>query len=134
MPWNPDLYDKFKAERFAPFLDLASLVKLREGLSVIDLGCGTGELTAQLAELLPGSDVLGIDNSPEMLERAQEYTRPGLRFELASIEEIDGKCDLIFSHAALHWVEDHPTLIPKLLSMLRPGGQLTVQMLPTMGT
>jgi trans-aconitate 2-methyltransferase len=63
-----------------------------------------------------------------MLSRAAEYARPGLRFELASIEDIGGEWDLIFSHAAIHWVPDHPTLIPHLLSMLRPGGQLAVQM------
>lgn len=127
MPWNPDTYHKFQAERAAPFADLLSLVKVRDGLRVVDLGCGTGELTASLAEHLPNSQVVGLDNSPQMLERATQYARPSLRFELAPIEELDGQWDLIFSHAAIHWVEDHDTLIPRLLSHLRPGGQLTVQ-------
>lgn len=128
MPWNPDTYHKFQAERAAPFTDLLGLVKVREGLRVVDLGCGTGELTAQLAEHLPGSQITGIDNSPQMLERAQKHERPNLRFEPASIEELEGQWDLIFTHAALQWVDDHEQLIPNLMLHLRPGGQLAVQM------
>ena len=128
MPWDPDRYHKFQSERSAPFVDLMGLVKVRENLKVVDLGCGTGELTRRLADALPGSDVTGIDNSPQMLERAEAQARPGLRFLLASIEELSGEWDLIFSHAALHWVEDHYSLLPRLLRMLTPGGQLAVQM------
>src|SRR5207248_11237460 len=115
MPWNPDTYNKFQRERSAPFADLLALVHVRDNLRVIDLGCGTGELTRQLADYLPASDVLGIDNSPQMLSRAAEHARPGLRFEPASIEELGGEYDLIFSHAAIHWVPDHFALIPRLL-------------------
>jgi trans-aconitate 2-methyltransferase len=127
MPWNPDLYHKFQTQRFAPFDDLIKLVKVREGLRVVDLGCGTGELTARLADALPGSDMVGIDNSHDMLSRAKGYARPGLRFESGSIEGITGEWDLIFSNAALQWVEDHRSLVPGLLKMVRPGGQLVVQ-------
>lgn len=128
MPWDPSTYHKFQRERAAPFEDLLSLVNVRPRLRVVDLGCGTGELTRRLADHLPGSDVTGVDNSPQMLSRAAEYARPGLRFELASIEDVDGEWDLIFSHAALHWVNDHTALVPHLLRMLRPGGRLVVQM------
>jgi trans-aconitate 2-methyltransferase len=127
MPWNPDTYNKFQRERSAPFADLLALVNARDNLRVIDLGCGTGELTRQLADHLPNSRVLGIDNSPQMLSRAAEHVRSGLHFELASIENLTGHYDLIFSHAAIHWVPDHHTLIPRLLSLLNPGGQLAVQ-------
>jgi trans-aconitate 2-methyltransferase len=127
MPWNPDLYHRFQTQRFAPFDDLLKLVQVQEGLRVIDLGCGTGELTARLADALPGSDVVGIDNSHEMLSRAEGYARPGLRFESGSIEGISGEWDLIFSNAALQWVEGHRSLVPRLLKMVRPGGQLVVQ-------
>ena len=96
-------------------------------MQVVDLGCGTGELTRRLGDALPGSDVLGLDRSPEMLARAASQARPGLRFELGNIEDAGGDWDLIFSHAALQWVEGHATLIPRLLSRLRPGGQLAVQ-------
>lgn len=128
MPWDPDRYRTFKDERFAPFEDLFAMLHLRDGLRVVDLGCGTGELTARLAERLPGSDVLGIDSSPEMLAKAQPLTRPGLRFERASIEEVAGSWDLVFSHAAIQWVDDHRRLVPRLMSLVAPGGQLAVQL------
>lgn len=128
MPWDPDLYHRFQRERFAPFEDLQALIVSRRGLRVADLGSGTGELTRRLADWLPGSDVLGIDTSPQMLERAQSQVRPGLRFEQADLRRIEGRWDLIFSHAALQWVPEHETLIPHLLSHLTAGGQLAVQM------
>jgi trans-aconitate 2-methyltransferase len=127
MPWNPARYHQFQHERFAPFDDLLSLLKIRKGLSVIDMGCGTGELTRRLADELPESEVVGIDSSPEMLERAREHERAGLRFERGLIETIEGQWDLIFSHAALHWVDDQHALIARLFSLLRPDGQLLVQ-------
>src|SRR5688572_13318829 len=109
MPWDPAQYHKFQAERAAPFEDLVKLIRVREGLRVIDLGCGTGELTARLADILPGSDVLGVDSSPAMLEKAEPLERPGLRFALMAIEAVSGEWDVVFSHAALHWVDDHET-------------------------
>ena len=121
MPWDPDRYHQFQEERAAPFVDLLALVTRRENLRVVDLGCGTGELTARLADALPGADVVGLDRSPEMLSRAEPLTRPGLRFELGDIQTVSGRWDLIFSNAALQWVEDHDALIPHLLTCLRPG-------------
>ncbi|HVY55836.1 MAG TPA: methyltransferase domain-containing protein [Thermodesulfobacteriota bacterium] len=104
-----------------------NLVAVGDGLSVIDLGCGTGELTRMLADSLPRSDVLGIDSSPDMLERAKTKERKGLRFELGSIEDVSGEWDLIFSNAALQWVDRHDVLIPALFKLLKPGGQIAVQ-------
>jgi trans-aconitate 2-methyltransferase len=103
------------------------MVTVRPGMHVIDLGCGSGELTARLADSLPDSETLGIDSSPEMLARALPRTRSGLQFELQAIESVQGEWDLVFSHAALHWVEDHEALVPRLLSLVSPDGQLAVQ-------
>jgi len=128
MPWDPGQYNKFQAERFAPFEDLFSLIRVREGMSVVDLGCGTGELTRRLADRLPGSSVVGIDSSLEMLEKAKEQARPWLTFAAGEIEKIDGRWDLVFSHAAIQWVDNHEKLIPRLMSLLTPGGQLAVQL------
>src|SRR6266850_7396140 len=119
MPWNPDLYNKFKSERFAPFEDLLPLIRIREGMRVIDLGCGTGELTNRLANHLPKSDVVGIDASEEMLSRAEKLTRSGLRFDKRKIEDVSGEWDLVFSHAAIQWVDDHAALIPRLFELVR---------------
>jgi trans-aconitate 2-methyltransferase len=127
MPWDPDRYLQFREERYAPFADLLALINVRPGLRVIDLGCGGGELTRRLADALPESDVLGVDTSPEMLARAAEYARPGVRFEQAALERVTGAWDLVFSHAAIQWVPDHAALVPRLLGLVAPGGQLAVQ-------
>lgn len=127
MPWNPAQYQKFQSARAAPFDDLLAWLNVRPGLKVVDLGCGTGELTSRLASLLPGSEVVGIDSSASMLAQASDHERPGLQFRQARLEELDGEYDLIFSHAALHWVPDQRALISRLWGRLRPGGQLLVQ-------
>ncbi|HET9907839.1 MAG TPA: methyltransferase [Anaerolineales bacterium] len=129
MPWDPTQYHKFQAERSAPFFDLLALVEVRPNLNVVDLGCGTGELTRQLAETLPNSTVTGIDSSPQMLDaaRASLHSQPGLHFEQGDQSQLEGNWDLIFSNAALHWSEYHSELIPRLYERLNRGGQLAVQ-------
>ncbi len=127
MTWEPDRYLKFKQQRFEPFNDLLKLINIRSGLSVIDLGCGTGELTVKLADYLPDSHIFGIDNSGEMLDKTAEKEQSNVHFELSSIEAVSGKWDLILSNAAIHWVEDHESLIPRLFSMLNDDGQLVIQ-------
>jgi trans-aconitate 2-methyltransferase len=130
MSWSPDTYNKFKKERFAPFYDLIELIEVKAPKKVLDLGCGTGELTRLLADHLTGSTVLGIDSSEEMLEQSAEYSNENTRFECRSIQEEiqrEEKWDLIFSHAALQWVDDHEKLFPSLIEKLSPGGQILVQ-------
>jgi len=131
MAWNPDTYNKFKTERFLPFYDLLELVAIKPGISVLDLGCGTGELTRKLADALPGSKVLGIDAAAEMLTDAAAFANNNLRFEQKTIEtqlESGKKFDLIFSNAAIQWVENHQQLIPKIIAAINPGGQLAMQL------
>jgi trans-aconitate 2-methyltransferase len=127
MPWDPNQYHKFQEQRSAPFYDLLALVDVRPNLQVVDLGCGTGELTRQLADALPDSDVTGLDSSPQMLEKAASFSRPKLQFLQGDQAQLSGEWDLIFSNAALHWSEDHAALIPSLFGKLKPGGQIAVQ-------
>ena len=128
MSWNPELYHKFQKERFAPFKDLMDLIVIRQGLRVLDLGCGTGELTEMVSDLLHKSHVLGIDNSSEMLKKASQRKSIGLDFELCPIQDASGSWDLIFSNAAIQWVDNHQELIPKLISLLNFGGQIAIQL------
>ena len=128
MPWDPAQYEKFRVERYAPFIDLVALIEPRAGMRAIDLGCGTGELTARLADTLPESEVLGIDSSAGMLAKAAKFARAGVRFEQRAIEDAAGSYDLVFSHAALQWVDGHDALIPRLFALVAPGGQIAVQM------
>jgi trans-aconitate 2-methyltransferase len=128
MPWDPNLYHKFQAERSAPFFDLLRLVEVRPNLKVVDLGCGTGELTRKLANALPSSSVLGLDSSPQMLAwAASRFASPNLNFEEGDQSQLAGEWDLIFSNAALQWSEYHSELIPCLYERLAPGGQIAVQ-------
>ena len=129
--WDSGQYLRFAQERTRPARDLAARVKVPPDGLVLDLGCGPGNSTAVLAECFPDAQVMGADVSPDMLARARaDY--PHLHFvELDAAGDLSahhGRYDLVFSNACLHWVPDHPTLIPRLLGMLAPGGQLAVQM------
>lgn len=129
MAWDPEKYDEFKSERFKPFFDLIDLIEDKPDMKVVDLGCGTGELTHMLAERLINPDVKGIDSSKEMLEKAKQYSN--ITFEQKPIEKqikTGEKWDLVFSNAALQWVDDHYKLLPKIISTLNNDGQLIIQM------
>jgi trans-aconitate 2-methyltransferase len=127
--WDPGQYQRFSAERAAPFHDLLSLVRPVPGGRVVDLGCGSGELTARLHRRLEAAETLGLDSSPAMLERAAALAGDGLRFELGDIGRFrEGGWDVVFSNAALHWLPDHEPLLGRLVEALEPGGQLAVQM------
>jgi trans-aconitate 2-methyltransferase len=96
---------------------------------VVDLGCGAGNITGILQQRFPNADVYGIDGSAAMLDKARNAV-PGCRFEQADFFQWQPAAapDLIYSNAALQWVDQHPTLFPQLLSFLAPGGVLAVQM------
>lgn len=128
-PWNPDDYEKYRHERSQPFWDLAALVKQEPRMRVVDLGCGTGELTLGLHRKLAAKATLGVDTSAAMLERARGLSEPGLSFHCEDIAKYtpEEPVDLLFSNAALHWVPDHRTLIPRLARFVAPGGQIAIQ-------
>jgi trans-aconitate 2-methyltransferase len=127
--WNPTQYDRFRDERTQPFHDLVALVRRAPGMRVVDLGCGTAELTGKLHETLGARETLGVDSSPAMLEKARARAGGGLRIEQADIADFraDAAFDLVFSNAALHWVPGHEDLFRRLADALTPEGQLAVQ-------
>lgn len=128
--WNPDQYNKFREQRKQPFYDLLALIRPRASMRVIDLGCGAGELTAELAERLPDAHVEGIDSSPAMLAEATPRSHDRLRFRQAAVEEVSdfGGYDLVFSNAMFQWAPDNEGLMQRILSQLRPGAQIAVQL------
>src|SRR3954471_13187667 len=108
--WNPETYEAFADLRSKPFDDLVALVEpVDRPVDVVDLGCGTGSLTASLVERLGAGSVLGIDNSREMLERTPAAAGPQVRFEPGDIATFDrpASFDVVVSNAALHWIDDH---------------------------
>ena len=127
--WNPEQYERYRDERSQPFFDLLALVEARPLMRVVDLGCGTGELTRVLHERLKAAETLGLDSSAAMLAKSQSFAGDGLRFEQRDISEFAaaGEYDLIFTNAALHWLQDHEGLLGRLTAALRAGGQLAVQ-------
>lgn len=133
MPWNPEKYNQFKNIRYQPFFDLMGMIS-GEGLeSAVDLGCGTGEQTSILAHKFNEAKFLGIDPSPEMLSKSKQYVKDNLSFRNSTVEDFvvannDQKWDLVFSNAALQWVDKHEVLFPKLIGLLSALGQLAIQM------
>ena len=128
MTWNPDQYNRFAAEREQPFWDLAALVEPpSDPPALVDLGCGDGRLTAELHRRLAAGRTLGIDSSPEMLERAADHTGPEVTFAPGDLAVWSGTADIVFANASLQWVPDHREVLARWRSGLRAGGQLAVQ-------
>ncbi|AMM25571.1 trans-aconitate 2-methyltransferase [Variovorax sp. PAMC 28711] len=132
LDWNPALYRRYEDERTRPAHELLARVPLTKATRVVDLGCGPGNSTELLVQRFPGADVLGTDNSEAMLLSARERL-PQARFEFGDIAtwapaSADAAPDLIYANAALQWVPDHESLIPRLFAALAPGGVLAIQM------
>lgn len=124
--WNPGDYARFSTLRLRPALDLlAQVAGLPEG-DVVDLGCGAGAAAEALLQRFQGRRLIGVDLSAAMLAEAVGYHR---------LEDADiatwrpgAAPALIFSNAALHWLPDHGSLMPRLARLMAPGGTLAVQM------
>jgi len=129
MQWDPSLYLRYTDERLRPALDLLGRIDAPTPRHVVDLGCGPGNVTAILKRRWPGADVLGLDSSAPMLERARAAV-PECRFVQASFGDwaAQTRPDVIYSNAALHWLGGHAALFPQILGQLAPGGTLAVQM------
>lgn len=127
--WNPGQYMKFGGHRLRPAIDLLARVDSERPETVFDLGCGPGNATRLLAERWPQARITGVDNSAAMLAQAAEDL-PGLQWVEADLNgwTPDRRGDVVFSNAALHWLDDHELLFPRLMENLNPGGVLAVQM------
>lgn len=124
--WNSSQYLKFERQRTQPARDLLMHLKACSPHTAADIGCGPGNSTFAVAECFPDADLIGIDSSPNMIEKAK--TRyPKLNFKLCGVMELKGKYDLLFSNACLQWVPNHPVLIPALMGKLNENGVLAVQ-------
>lgn len=127
--WDPAQYLRWSDHRIRPAVDLIQRVPLERPAHVVDLGCGTGNVTGVLRRVWPEARVTGVDASAAMLERARA-SDAGVDWRQAEIGEWApaAPVDLLFSNAALHWLPDHETLFPRLLGFVAPGGVLAVQM------
>src|SRR2546428_10828526 len=106
------------------------MVRPRPAMRILDLGCGSGELTQYLHERLGACETIGLDASDNMLEKARALERKGLRFVKGQIEldPVAGEFDLIFSNAALQWAPEHEKVLTIYAGKLRAGGQIAAQL------
>jgi trans-aconitate 2-methyltransferase len=127
--WNPAQYHRFADARLRPAIDLLARITLTQPATIYDLGCGSGRTTGLLARRWPQARIVGVDSSAKMLASAiREF--PQIEFVQADLAQWSppAPADLLFSNAALHWLDDHPTLFSRLIAQVAPGGQFAVQM------
>ena len=128
--WDPDRYLTYADERGRPFVELVQRIGAGKPRTVVDLGCGPGNLTGLLADRWPGADILGVDSSPEMIEKARAAV-PDLRFEVADLRDwaagAGDPVDVLVSNATLQWLPDHLDLLPRLVARVAPGGWFAFQ-------
>ena len=125
--WNSELYQSSHSFVWQCGRDLLVLLNAKRGERILDVGCGTGQLTAEIMQF--GAEVMGIDSSPEMIATARKNF-PHVRFEVADVTALAYKdeFDIVVSNAALHWVRDQPAAIASIARALKPGGRLVFEM------
>lgn len=132
--WNPVDYQKSSVAQEQWAKELVAKLGLTGNERVLDIGCGDGKVTADIARSLREGFVTGVDNSPEMVHFACEHfprsVYPNLSFVRADARALpfSGIFDIVFSAAALHWIPDHKPLLAGIARSLRPGGKLLIQM------
>lgn len=129
MAWDPNQYLKFAGHRLRPALDLLARVDLDDPREVYDLGAGAGNVTRVIGERWPNARITGVDESEAMLDKARAAA-PAIAWQRADLATWSAPrpADLIYSNAALHWLDRHERVFPRLVDSLAPGGVLAVQM------
>jgi trans-aconitate methyltransferase len=124
--WNANLYDAKHAFVWKYGADLVPLLAPQSGERILDIGCGTGHLTAQIAE--SGARVVGVDRSPEMATAARK-AYPKLQFEVADARDLPfrDEFDAVFSNAMLHWIREPELVVRSVRNALRPGGRFVAE-------
>jgi trans-aconitate 2-methyltransferase len=135
--WDPELYNRFRRYRAEPVEHILSRLQLGNHEKIIDLGCGSGENTLELARRSSDGTVIGVDGSPAMIEAARKLLdseaaelQRRVSFELLDVPEFraDRAYSLIFSNATFQWIPDHRALFAACFDALRPTGTIVVQM------
>lgn len=124
--WSPKLYDNKHSFVWKFGASVIELLSPKSGERILDVGCGTGQLTAQIAEL--GSSVVGLDNSPAMIDEARRLF-PEIEFQLADAHEfrVEDPFDGVFSNAALHWINKPEKVAACISNALKPKGRMAVE-------
>jgi trans-aconitate methyltransferase len=132
--WNADDYNKSSPAQALWAKELIKKLGLSGNSRVLDIGCGDGKITAEIARNVPEGKVTGVDSSPDMIRFAREHFPPGTYRNL-SFMQADARAlpfleefDVVFSNAALHWITDHRPVLAGIAKSLVPGGRMLVQM------
>jgi len=124
--WDAASYDRMSDPQLAMARDVIDRLDLRGDERVLDAGCGTGRVTAVLAERVPDGHVVAVDGSAAMVEATRARGIDAFTADLTELE-LDTPVDAILSTATFHWIADHDRLFKRLHDALRPGGRLSAQ-------
>jgi trans-aconitate methyltransferase len=128
--WDPKDYEKNSCAQETWAKELIKKLKLEGSEDILDIGCGDGKLTAELADHVPNGSATGLDASPDMIAYAKSrHKRPNLTFQAgdATCLKYDKEFDLVVSFACLHWIRDHIPVLEGIKRSLRPTGRILVQ-------
>jgi trans-aconitate 2-methyltransferase len=127
--WNATAYERLSAPLEAMGREVLQRLELEGDETVLDAGCGTGRVTAVLAERLPSGRVIAVDGSPAMVEEARKRLPEGIDVRVADLLqlEVEQPVDAVVSTATFHWIGDHDRLFERLHAALKPGGRLVAQ-------
>lgn len=127
--WDADTYDQVSDPQFSWGVEVLERLELRGDEAVLDAGCGSGRVTAELAKRVPDGSVVAVDGSEAMIAKARERLGEGASYLVADLSELEvaERVDLVFSTATFHWILDHEVLFGRLRAALVPGGRLVAQ-------
>lgn len=130
--WDARDYQKSSSEQQRWARELIVKLHLQGHESILDIGCGDGKVTAELAACVPDGSILGIDSSPDMIDLAKQAHSEvtNLKFQVGNASELsfENQFDIVFSNAALHWVVDHRPALSGIYQSLKRGGRILLQM------
>jgi len=127
--WDAETYDAVSDPQLNWGMEVLERLQLRGDETVIDAGCGSGRVTAELLKRLPDGHLTAIDGSAAMIAKARERLGEDVSYRVADLSELEVEepVDLIFSTATFHWILDHGRLFERLHAALAPGGRLVAQ-------
>jgi len=129
LEWDAETYDAVSDPQFEWGMEVLERLELRGEETVVDAGCGSGRVTAELARKVPRGRVIAVDGSEAMVAKARERLGEGASYVVSDLSELElgERVDLVFSTATFHWIVDHERLFGRLHANLKPGGRLVAQ-------
>jgi trans-aconitate 2-methyltransferase len=127
--WDAETYDAVSDPQFEWGMEVLQRLDLRGDGAAVDAGCGSGRVTAELADRLPDGRLIAVDGSAAMVEKAKERLGERATYLVSDLVELKlpEPVDLVFSTATFHWIPDHDALFRRMRAALKPGGRLVAQ-------